>query len=135
MADFECRIDGLDRLEQVLEQLAPREAKLALRRAAKAGMKIVQEAIEEHAPRDTGHLAESINIGSEVGGGDGDDATGSIAVKVGPAGDAYYALFQEFGTRFQQAQPFMTPAYEENKDAVIETCVTELQTQLNNLAE
>jgi HK97 gp10 family phage protein len=133
--DVTCTIDGLDELEQKLNELAPAAAKRAVRRSVREGLKVFQTAIEEKAPRDTGHLAESINIGTKTTGGDGEDTTGGILGVVGPAKDAFYALFQEFGTKHQHAQPFITPAYEENKDVVLQVFRNTLNEELEGLKE
>ena len=135
MGDVSCEITGLDELEKMLKELAPKAAKTALRRAVREGMKIFQAAAEEKAPRDTGALADNINIKTKAGGGDGDDTSGSIEAVAGPGKKQFYGLFQEYGTRFQKAQPFMTPAYEENKDAVLETFVSDLRDEIEKLAE
>jgi HK97 gp10 family phage protein len=132
MGDVTCTVTGLDELEAMLNELAPKAAKTALRRAVRDGMEIFQAAAEEKAPRDTGALASDINI-KTAAGSDG-DISGTISAMVGPGKKEFYALFQEYGTRFQKPQPFMTPAYEENKDKVLDTFATDLKDEIEGLA-
>jgi HK97 gp10 family phage protein len=134
MGDVNCSVTGLDELERMLNDLAPKAAKTAMRRAVRDGMEIFQAAAEGKAPRASGELADNINIKTTAGGGDGDTTTGSIEAIVGPGKQQYYGLFQEYGTRYQPAQPFMTPAYEENKDKVLETFVSDLKDEIEGLA-
>ncbi|SRR6266481_3203201 len=135
MADFEVHIEGLEELEQKLQQLAPDIAKRAVRKSVRAGIEVFQEAISENAPRHTGHLAESINIKLSVTGGDRDDTTGGIIGITGPSKDAFYGVFQEYGTAREPAQPFVAPAYEENKDKVVEVFVETLKDELERLTD
>lgn len=130
--EFTAHVEGLDELERMLEELTPKAAKAAVRRAALKAGEIWQEAIEERAPRRTGFLSEHITIKTKTTGGD-DDSTGGITVLVGPEKSAFYAMFQEFGTKHQPAKPFIGPAYEEKKDEVLETFEKELQATLERL--
>jgi HK97 gp10 family phage protein len=132
--DVKCEIDGLDDIEQLLEIVLPNQAKGAVRTAGRKAGKIWQDAVEETAPRDTGFLADNINISIHVGSGDS-DSTGDIEVIVSPTKDAFYALFQEFGTRNQPARPFVQPAYEEKKEEVLTEFTIQLLNQLQKLAK
>lgn len=155
--DVTAEIEGLEDLEQMLEQQTPRAARTAVRRATRAGGEIFQLEIEARAPRLTGFLASEIVIKSRASGVDDDsDATGAIVVRVGAdpkaaqlvggqregktltfKNDPHYAgleaLFAEFGTKHESARPFMRPSFEAKKDEVLETFQTELRAELENL--
>ena len=49
--------------------------------------------------------------------------------------DPYYWRFAEFGTKKQQATPFLAPALEENKEAAIEAMAERLQRELDKAAK
>lgn len=114
------RIDGGKELAARLgrlEQSVSRKVKVnALREAAEP----IRATAAQLAPRssDAPHLAENIVIGTltenrlERIGRDTE-----TVVEVGPAAgkggdDFFYGLFQEFGTAFHPAQPFMRPAFD-----------------------
>jgi HK97 gp10 family phage protein len=132
--DVSCSIEGLDGIEELLQIVYPAQAKTAVRTAGRKAGKIWQEAVEEKAPRDTGFLADHINVSTQAGEGD-DNSTGSIAVVVAPARQAFYAMFQEFGTKNQPAKPFVQPAYEEHKEEALEVFANELLKALDKLAK
>jgi HK97 gp10 family phage protein len=58
------------------------------------------------APRRGGRLISEIDIAIEVGAY-GNVVEGRVGVR---RGKAFYARFQELGTRFTRAQPFLRPA-------------------------
>lgn len=62
----------------------------------------LQTKAKEKAPVDTGQLKRS--IGLEI-------TDGGLTAEVEPGVD--YAAYQEYGTRFMNAQPFMRPALQE----------------------
>jgi len=57
---------------------------------------------KEHAPVDTGTLRRSITHELR------EDSDGNQFVRIGT--NVQYAVFQEFGTKFHAAHPFMRPA-------------------------
>lgn len=73
----------------------------------KHGAKL-QEKAQREAPVDTGALKRSIGFDLED---DGFTAVVSPSVE--------YAPYQEYGTRFMTAQPFMRPAFNEVKHAFV----------------
>jgi HK97 gp10 family phage protein len=87
-----------------------------VRKAIKAGAKIVQERIADSAPVNTGFLSEHIKVATQVKSGD----DGSMTAHVGPAPQAYYGLFQEFGANGKPGLHFMEQAAVDTKDDVID---------------
>jgi HK97 gp10 family phage protein len=145
--DVKCEIEGLAELETLLTQLAPREAKTAMRRSERKAAALWQDEIEHLAPKDSDFMSEHIAIRSSAGAGDDDNSTGSISVIVGPTEDVYpleggrtknrnaaqAARYAEFGTIHEAARPFISVAYENKKDEVVSTFQTELGAAINKL--
>jgi len=131
MSGATVKITGLRELEQKLRDETKKVAKRTLRRAAKDASEIWENAISERAPALTGFLKSQITMSSKATGGD----EGSLQVMVGPSKKAYYGIFQEFGTRFQKANPFMRPAFEQTKDEVLNVFVENLKHELTALKE
>lgn len=71
----------------------------------RAGLEILGQVAEtsakQHAPVDTGNLRRSITheVGRDLGG---------LYVRYGT--DVQYGIYQELGTRYHPAQPFLRPA-------------------------
>jgi HK97 gp10 family phage protein len=125
------QIEGLAELEQKLRDETKKVAVRTLRRAAKDASEIWENAISERAPSMTGFLKSQITMSSKAVGGD----EGRLQVMVGPSKKAFYGIFQEFGTRYQKAHPFVRPAFEQTKDAVLAKFVEDLRDELSALQE
>lgn len=86
-----------------------------LTKATKAGAELIQAKASALAPRDTGQLAESqlVRIDSSSSN------AAEVVAKIGPDRASFYGLFQEFGTAFHTAQPFLQPALDQTQDEAI----------------
>lgn len=110
------RIDGFDKLEAKLKRNMDLGAVRA--RVRKNGSEMHKKA-QKNAPVGT---PESTGIPGYVGGtlkrSIGLDITDSgLTAEVEPAAD--YAAYVEYGTRFMEAQPYLKPAYDEQKKKFI----------------
>lgn len=105
-------IIGMAEFERKLRQLDLSLQRRALIEAATAGAKLVRDVASDLAPRDTGELAEEMT--TRVSGSQSD--VHEASVDVGPSKNAFYGMFQEFGTVKQAAQPFLEPAFEQTKE-------------------
>lgn len=65
----------------------------------------MQEKAQRNAPVDTGHLKRSIGIEIRDSG---------MTAEVQPTAD--YAPYVELGTRFMEAQPYLKPAFDDQKE-------------------
>lgn len=65
----------------------------------------MQTKAQQNAPVDTGNLKRSIGLAMRDSG---------LTAEVEPT--AEYAPYVEFGTRFMNAQPYLKPAFEEQKE-------------------
>lgn len=99
-------IEGINDLLAKLDDLELTVAKRLIARAARAGGAVIRDEAERRAPRRSGKLAsEQVVVVSEQ--------TGSHAIaRIGPSKEAFYGLFQEVGTAFAPAQPFLQPAFD-----------------------
>jgi HK97 gp10 family phage protein len=141
----EVKITGLDKIQHALEQEIPKKAAAAMRGALRDGAKIIQSAIIQEAPKDTGLLAEHIDVKTRVRG---TALTGSAFV--GPNSKVVYppalgkfgnkirrampawvvARFLEGGTSKMAARPFMTQAFEGNKSKAVDAIIAKLKAAL-----
>ena len=94
------RIEGLDRLRRKLGVLNDAE-RAAARTEVKRGALHIQAEAKRRAPVDTGRLRNSITH---------EERDDGLAAVIGT--NVEYAPYQEFGTRFHAAQPFLLPAFE-----------------------
>lgn len=99
------RVDGTGDLIRKLRKLDDNMSAQALANATRAGALLIEGRAKELAPVRTGTLRRSIH--TEIAESTPTHAT----VLVGT--DTFYAPFQEFGTRFMRAHPFLRPALDE----------------------
>lgn len=110
------RIDGFDKLEAKLK----RNMNLgAVRTAVRKNGADLQTKAQENAPVGT---PQSTGIPGYVGGTlkgsvELDITDGGLTAEVEPTAD--YAAYVEYGTRFMEAQPYLKPAYDEQKKKFI----------------
>lgn len=100
-----------------LQQLPAAMSRSVQLAALKAGAEPIREMASTLAPRDeragAPHLADNIIIG--VASKRALDAEGLFdvtAVEIGPSQPFFYGFFQEVGTAFAPAQPFLRPAFD-----------------------
>jgi HK97 gp10 family phage protein len=104
--EFKAEVKGLSKLEENLRALPDNLARKAVKAAVKDGGDVIQNEMVRLAPRNTGFLASHIVVQVKM------DKFGEAVAKIGPAKDAFWGGFNEFGTRFMRAQPFMRPAFD-----------------------
>lgn len=96
------KIKGANELRAALKKKANLDA--AKRVVMQNGAEL-QARAQRNAPVDTGNLKRSIGLEISNGG-----LTAKSEAK------AEYAAYQEFGTRYQNAQPYMGPAFKVQKE-------------------
>ena len=107
---------GAKELEKALQDLGKATAKNTTRRALKKSAQIVADEAQILVPVDQGELMDSIKVSPKAKRNR--TAKGEVEMFVGPT--VYYGHFVEFGTVKQSAQPFMRPAWEANKQVVLD---------------
>ena len=95
------KVTGLDKLQKKLKKNADLND---VKRLVKKHGGQLQEKTMRNAPVDTGFLKQHINL---------DITDGGMTAEVEPT--AEYAPYVEYGTRFMSAQPYLKPAYNEQK--------------------
>ena len=115
------RLEGMDDLEAALKRLSLDTQGEVLRAAVDKGAEVVREVASQLAPRSTrgsrkhdpGHLSRNIKKERQW-----TRTQDTATTHVGMDKSAYYGRFQELGTVYEPAQPFMRPALDETKGAV-----------------
>ena len=97
----EIKFEGIAKLNKGLKK---RMDMSAMKDTVKLNGSEMQKKAQRNAPVDTGNLKN--NIGLEI-------SDGGMTATVEPT--AEYAPYVELGTRFMEAQPFLKPAFEEQK--------------------
>jgi HK97 gp10 family phage protein len=120
-------IQGMASLQKKLRELELVAQKKVLADAAKAGGKIVLEDAKRRAPRRSGRLADGITM--RVAGRESD--VNEVTVVVRPSRKTFWAWFNEKGTKNMDAQPFMKPALEANRDRVRQAIKDKLVQAIN----
>ncbi|WP_327376200.1 HK97 gp10 family phage protein [Streptomyces sp. NBC_01216] len=114
-------IEGLGRLREQLEELAP-QIEAAVKRAVKESAEAVRDETRRGVRVDTGNLRDKVDItykdeglSAEVGWSDRSD---------------WYAAVQEHGTRRMPANPVLGPALERERNELPRRVRTEVRREL-----
>lgn len=120
---FSVKVEGLKELEQALKQLPQANAKAVLRRTLKEAGQPIAKTARALAPKLEMHLSESIDVDMKLSRRQRGlhKKQSPVEMFVGPGPDPA-AHLQEFGSGpGHHAQPFMRPAWDQNKDQALET--------------
>ena len=96
------KVVGIEKLQKKLKKNVQMED---VKRVVRHNGAEMQEKAQRNAPVDTGTLKRS--IGLEI-------TDSGMAAEVEPT--AEYAPYVELGTRFMEAQPYLKPAFDEQKE-------------------
>lgn len=96
------KIVGMEKLQRKLKQNVRMDD---VKRVVRHNGAEMQTKAQQNAPADTGTLKRSIGIEITDGG---------MTAEVEPTAD--YAPYVELGTRFMEAQPYLGPAFNEQKE-------------------
>ena len=105
---FGVQLEGVREFNRALNNFSTFREK-AKEIVAKNGAEM-QQKTQEYAPVDTGYLKRSVSLAISEGG---DSAT--VESKTGEGKDNY-AVYQEFGTRYQSGTPHVKPAFDQQKE-------------------
>ena len=103
MAEVSIKIEGLEKLNNRLQQYV-NDAKKRVRNTVHETLLLIESDAKQLAPVDTGYLRSSIHA----------NFYGELAGTV--SANADYGIYVEFGTYSQRPQPYLTPAYQKNKE-------------------
>lgn len=100
------KVKGLDKLQDALkENVTLDDVKKVVRHHGSKLQDLMQDKADFKKGYQTGQTKRSIGLEIQNGGFD---------AEVGPTTD--YSPYLEYGTRFMQAQPFVKPAFDEQKE-------------------
>lgn len=139
------RVEGLRELERALAELPKATARNVLRRTITEAAQPLIATAKKLAPDRPGKppndLANSITISSRLNKQQRKESRGDpksfVEMYVGPDVSVPHphGHWQEFGTVQHGPQPFMRPAWDANKNVVLEKIKDELGTQITKAAE
>ena len=136
MARRSVRIEGLRELEAALADLPKVTGKNVLRRVLKKAAAPVASDAQANAPTFVGLLSRNVAASSRLtkrqAGIARKEGKSSAEIHVGvtdPAG-----VQNEFGNVHQQAQPFLRPAWDANKDQALRTIADDLGNEIAKAA-
>ena len=112
---LEIKVDGTKRLRKRLEALDDHTRGAVLARIVMAAAEPVRAVAAQKAPTRTGKLVETM----------------TTSAGVGPNNEAWYGIFAEYGTVNHSAQPFLRPAFDEQKRNVSQRMATDLRGEIN----
>lgn len=101
----DVKLIGFDKLEVKLKKSMNMDA---VKTVVKRNGAQLQTKAQKNAPVDSGTLKRSIGL---------DITDGGMTAEVEPS--AEYAAYVEYGTRYMEAQPYLKPAYNEQKQKFI----------------
>ena len=146
---FEFKLEGVKELDRVLASLpkaaGKQQLKAFLRKAAKP---VVKDARANAWKSDTGSYPYDPKSGkkSKIKGKPGDMARSikartmtrtrvPAAISIGPDQEHWYGLFQERGTAYKAAQPFLRPAWDAHKKSIAANLAKDLSYVLERMAQ
>jgi HK97 gp10 family phage protein len=106
-------IQGLEQFEKKLQALSLAVQRKALTKVVREGGMLIRDAASRNIRSEglvlTGTLAEREIVTIVTS----QSNAYSVLSRIGPAQDAFYGRFPEFGTIFEPEQPFLGPAFDE----------------------
>lgn len=141
----EIQLKGFDGIERALTQLPATVAKRLLTSSVRKGANVIAREMKARAPvrqdegvkvlirrgrnriavkgRRAGYLKASIGVRIKRAAA----AAGvPLVLGIGPSSKAFWAGFQEFGTRHQPARPFARPALEAKSEEAVNVIAADL---------
>lgn len=132
------KTEGLKEVKTALRKLPDSTAKGVMRRVMKKVLIPVRDQARQLAPEDDGDLKNSIVISTKLSKAQRrkyrkhDRSDVSMFVGAGPLPHAH---LQEYGTERHGVQPFMRPAWDNNKRRVFKSIRDEMWTEIRKTVE
>jgi HK97 gp10 family phage protein len=114
-------IDGLKELSDRLANMPAKAAKRYLSKCADPAAEVVLDAMADTVPVDVGYLEEKLTSQKHWEGGD----ETTMVILIGPEKGAFWGSLQEFGTRYEKPQHWMSKAWESCKAKCLDVFATE----------
>lgn len=135
------KLSGFRELDKALSELGKATTRGVLKRTAFKALEPMRLAAEEKAPRRTGALAVSIDVSdkrTKRASRMNPKRKGYYEAAMGPAtgnGVLNYATFDEFGTVDTPPQPYMRPAWIEQREGALDIVKQELAVEIDKAAK
>lgn len=123
------KVEGLRELGERMKGLSEDMNNRIARAATAAGAVVIRDAAKQKAPVRTGNLKKNIIVKRLPKGESSLTSEHIVTVRKGKLtkkqqasglNDAFYAQFVEYGTAKMPAQPFLRPAYDQNKEKAVQ---------------
>lgn len=133
-----AKIDGLRELERTLADLPKATGKNVLRRVLKKAAAPIETTAEALAPRFSGTLKSNIATGTRLTRRQAQmvrkaNSKSSAEIHVGTSDPA--GIQTEFGNVNQDAEPWLRPAWDQNKDGALDTIANDLGGEIEKAAQ
>lgn len=128
---------GFIEMDRALGEFSKPTAKNVLRRTAVEALEPMADIMRAKAPRDDGDLIDAIGVGTKLGkrqkrmNRNPSTVEAYAGVKVVGAGMPPQATQQEFGNEHHGPQPFVRPAWEQDKAALLDRTRDSLARQID----
>jgi len=122
-----AKIEGVKELENAFMELPNSMQKQVLLSALKKASKPVVKDAQEKARKKTGKGAKSIKARTNKN-------LKPVGISIGPSREEFHMSFIEFGTVTQSARPFLRPAWDANRFAVLQSMEKEIWNALTKKA-
>ncbi len=137
-------VKGLDELQRALEALQDADGTKFVRASVRAGAVVVKDQMVENAPKDSGLLAEHIDVKTRKQRG----TALAVSALIGPNSKTiiheqdggktsglrrtaqFITRMLEFGSKKMSKRPFMTQAWEQSKTKALDAMVEKLKEKL-----
>ena len=124
-------IDGIKEARKAFKELSDKMQRGVLRSALRASARPVVKDAKARVPVRTGALKKAIGVAVTV---KTTEATASVGIRRGKrGGPATYAHLPELGTKHSPAKPFLRPALDSKKNAVVNTLAGALKKQIDKV--
>lgn len=138
------RLEGVRDATRAITELGAKFAVKELKGTVVAALEEVEHKARARIPRGTephrtyrgrlvspGYAISTLHIETGV-----NKRTGAVFAALGVGREAFYAVqFQELGTRFHPAQPWLRPSFEESEDSMLRGVADELRGRAENIAK
>ena len=121
---LDLKLEGMDDLLKEVEEMGSKGNRVA-NKALKLAAEPIFNDMVANAPEDTGKGKSQLKIGN-ISTKKG-RKTLPIGLTKDVIGEAYWLRFHEFGTYKMQASPFLSPAYEKNRDQSQKIIIKEIK--------
>jgi len=143
--DHKLDFSGLLDISHDLEMLSKAENKKVLRDGTRAGAEVLQKAVIERAPVETGKLKRNVVVvtirgrrnaissGVHIRGVNPETGNSDNKMKASNRRNAYYWRFVELGTSNMPAHPFVRPAFDTSQELAAQAAIARMNRAIDEV--